>query len=270
MRIPMAVCHKTIRATAAGATKKPAIDMSGEGRGRERRSLFDVARHEDLRPHARPGAGLARAEAGRHLHLPRGLGNPDRLHPPALSRPYGPVHAGRRLCRDRRRRLGLIIICCRACAASPARKPLQETSVRGDSRTFPSSGSPSASSRSISRASRPPAGPVDSRTPPRETLLSPSYEAWQAVPMTHFRKKPVDIRAVQWRGDNWDEVAAFHSSERLSRNADGTSLSIVTLEGIMQAQAGDWIIEGVQGELYPCKPDIFEATYERAPGTDDR
>jgi len=88
--------------------------------------------------------------------------------------------------------------------------------------------------------------------------------------MTHFRKKPVDIRAVQWRGDNWDEVTAFHSSERLSRNADGTSLSIVTLEGIMQAHAGDWIIEGVQGELYPCKPDIFEATYERSPGASDK
>jgi hypothetical protein len=86
--------------------------------------------------------------------------------------------------------------------------------------------------------------------------------------MTHFRKKPVDVRAVQWRGDNWDEVAAFHGSERLSRNADGTSLSIDTLEGIMQAQVGDWIIEGVQGELYPCKPDIFEATYERSPDSD--
>jgi hypothetical protein len=84
--------------------------------------------------------------------------------------------------------------------------------------------------------------------------------------MTHFRKKPIDVRAVQWRGDNWDEIVAFHPGARLAMTADGTTLNIATLEGAMQARPGDWIIEGVKGEVYPCKPDIFAATYEPAPG----
>lgn len=45
----------------------------------------------------------------------------------------------------------------------------------------------------------------------------------------------------------------------------GDGIAIVTLEGTMRADVGDWIIRGVQGELYPCKPDIFEATYEQEP-----
>lgn len=84
-----------------------------------------------------------------------------------------------------------------------------------------------------------------------------------------FRKKPVVIEAMQWDGS--DE--AWHSIVRWAR-AEGTDIDLVvqpgivdlleipTLEGPMRASAGDWIIRGVQGEFYPCKPDIFEATYE--------
>jgi hypothetical protein len=81
-----------------------------------------------------------------------------------------------------------------------------------------------------------------------------------------FRKRPIEVRAVQWRGSNWDEIAAFDPAVRCSVSADGTHLMISTLEGPLRATIGDWIIEGVQGELYPCKPDIFVATYEPSSG----
>lgn len=79
-----------------------------------------------------------------------------------------------------------------------------------------------------------------------------------------FRKKPVEIRAVKWTGDNWDEVAAFHRGDHFTVTymSDGVYLNIATLEGVMQAKPGDWIIEGVKGEVYPCKPDIFAETHE--------
>ena len=73
-----------------------------------------------------------------------------------------------------------------------------------------------------------------------------------------FTKKPVTIEAIQWTGKNLREVIAFtdgHADEA----RDG--LKIYTLEGKMLANVGDWIIRGVKGEYYPCKPDIFEATY---------
>jgi len=77
--------------------------------------------------------------------------------------------------------------------------------------------------------------------------------------MAKYRKKPVIINAVQWTGDNVAEINSFtnpHSSIK-----DG-NLSINTLEGVMSATIGDFIIQGVNGEFYPCKPDIFEKTYE--------
>lgn len=64
--------------------------------------------------------------------------------------------------------------------------------------------------------------------------------------MPKFRKKPVVIEAEQWWG---------HSPA-----------AIETLEGTMYASPGDWIITGIKGERYPCKPDIFEATYEAVDG----
>ena len=76
-----------------------------------------------------------------------------------------------------------------------------------------------------------------------------------------FRKKPVVIEAVQWTGKNLDEMHGFLNAHTL-RYDGNFSLSIKTLEGTMMASPGDWIIRGVKGEFYPCKPDIFEASYE--------
>ena len=76
-----------------------------------------------------------------------------------------------------------------------------------------------------------------------------------------FRKKPVEIEAVQWKGNNWTEVYFFCKDPKIMGWSDNT-LSIETLEGKMTASLGDWIIRGIKGEFYPCKPDIFEETYE--------
>jgi hypothetical protein len=87
-----------------------------------------------------------------------------------------------------------------------------------------------------------------------------------------FRKKPVVIEAIQYDGSNGQEIAAWASEGRhpLSnqmvryiQEAPGMySLRVLTLEGELYARLDDWIIRGVKGEFYPCKPDIFEATYE--------
>lgn len=76
-----------------------------------------------------------------------------------------------------------------------------------------------------------------------------------------FRKKPVVIDAVQWTGANNDEVCAF-GGEAICQGPQTATLGINTLEGMMTAQPYDYIIKGIKGEFYPCKPDIFEATYE--------
>lgn len=72
------------------------------------------------------------------------------------------------------------------------------------------------------------------------------------------RKKPVVVEAMLYTGPNFDEVGewcgAFHA---------GTDYLIIkTLEGNHRANPGDWVIKGVKGEFYPCKPDIFDQTYE--------
>lgn len=83
-----------------------------------------------------------------------------------------------------------------------------------------------------------------------------------------YRKKPVEVEAVQFTGDNADVVAewcggaAAQSVVPAPGRGLKTVLNIFTLEGKMQAVPGDYIIKGVQGEFYPCKPDIFAATYE--------
>jgi hypothetical protein len=86
-----------------------------------------------------------------------------------------------------------------------------------------------------------------------------------------FRKKPIVIEAVQLRWDTWDEMCIHAGVGKIIDNKpegcfiDGTQmgLQIPTLEGVMTASENDWIIKGVNGEIYPCKPDIFEKTYER-------
>jgi hypothetical protein len=96
--------------------------------------------------------------------------------------------------------------------------------------------------------------------------------------MSTFRKKPVEVEAILWTGANVDAVLRFIADGRddfahLPNNGEyvmptvghmpaAGQLEIPTLEGDMTASPGDWIIRGVQGEFYPCKPDIFEATYE--------
>lgn len=74
-----------------------------------------------------------------------------------------------------------------------------------------------------------------------------------------FRKKPVVIEAVQFDGANFSEIEEFVGGDALVLCGD---LSIVTLEGTLNASPMDFIIKGVQGEFYPCKPDIFETTYD--------
>lgn len=78
-----------------------------------------------------------------------------------------------------------------------------------------------------------------------------------------FKKKPVVIDAVQFTGDNWKEIVAFITVP-YKAFVEGQYLMIHTLEGELRADKGDWIIKGVKGEFYPCKPDIFEQTYEAA------
>lgn len=80
-----------------------------------------------------------------------------------------------------------------------------------------------------------------------------------------FRKKPVEIEAVKFDGWNWAECYQFMSDEVLvfpQVLKEREYIKIETLEGTMTASRGDWIIKGVNGEFYPCKPDIFEKTYE--------
>ena len=79
--------------------------------------------------------------------------------------------------------------------------------------------------------------------------------------MGRFRKKPVEVDAIRWTGANPNRVKAFTGEQALIDYGTG-ELKIPTLEGVMTAQIGDWIIRGIQDEFYPCKPDIFEATYE--------
>ena len=80
-----------------------------------------------------------------------------------------------------------------------------------------------------------------------------------------FRKKPVIIEAFQEGKECplWFTKAAI--DETVYYNKASGKLEIITLEGIMQVSKGDWIIRGVNGEIYPCKPDIFEKTYEEIP-----
>lgn len=82
--------------------------------------------------------------------------------------------------------------------------------------------------------------------------------------MAKYRKKPVVIEAIQWTGENAIDIYNFmESSDAYIGKQDGYML-INTLEGVMKASTGDFIIKGVHGEFYPCKPDIFEKTYEPA------
>ncbi|GGO59063.1 hypothetical protein GCM10010910_01110 [Microbacterium nanhaiense] len=94
--------------------------------------------------------------------------------------------------------------------------------------------------------------------------------------MPKFRKRPAEVEAKQFSGvldlidvyalADWcggDFKHDTHPGQEMKTYY--WSIEIPTLEGVMRATPGDWIIRGVQGEFYPCKPDIFEQTYEEVP-----
>lgn len=76
--------------------------------------------------------------------------------------------------------------------------------------------------------------------------------------MKKYRKKPVTVTAVQYTGNNQDEIFNFTEGNAYINNK---GLIIKTLEGEHIASVGDYIIKGIKGEFYPCKPDIFKVTY---------
>ncbi len=83
--------------------------------------------------------------------------------------------------------------------------------------------------------------------------------------MPQFRKRPVEIEARKLTAASADEIEKWMDGEgRIHRdtNENLLGLTIPTLEGMMTADVGDFVIKGVKGEFYPCKPDIFEATYD--------
>lgn len=89
--------------------------------------------------------------------------------------------------------------------------------------------------------------------------------------MHKYRKKPVVVEAIQFKDDpkKMAEISKFmNGTSRPVRvsydDPDNPTMLIKTLEGVMRADVGDYIIKGVQGEFYPCKPDIFNQTYEKA------
>lgn len=87
--------------------------------------------------------------------------------------------------------------------------------------------------------------------------------------MSKFRKKPVVVDAIRLDNISTEKVVEFLGGEAqrnitFSINPREGTVRLVTLEGTMTARSGDWIVRGVQGELYPVKPDIFTATYEPA------
>lgn len=87
-----------------------------------------------------------------------------------------------------------------------------------------------------------------------------------------YRKKPVVIEAIQWTGLNLEEIKEFAEESltydiiddawEVGKGRPHVFMKIKTLEGDMKVSEKDFIIKGVNGEVYPCKPDIFEKTYE--------
>lgn len=78
-----------------------------------------------------------------------------------------------------------------------------------------------------------------------------------------YKKKPVTIEALQWTGENLNEVRDFVGEYLMFNYESGIpQVYLKTLEGNMHASAGDYIIKGIYGEFYACKPDVFTETYE--------
>jgi hypothetical protein len=82
-----------------------------------------------------------------------------------------------------------------------------------------------------------------------------------------YKKKPVVVEALQFTRNNWDEIVAFTNGKASTFNKslileDTYICNVNTLEGVMVATEGDFIIRGIKGEFYPCKPDVFWNTYD--------
>jgi hypothetical protein len=86
-----------------------------------------------------------------------------------------------------------------------------------------------------------------------------------------YQKKPIVVEAVQWTGYNLEEVKEFakyvvyeiyDAGWKAGVCPPSTKITLQTLEGVMTVQQNDYIIKGINGEFYPCKPDIFEKTYD--------
>lgn len=90
------------------------------------------------------------------------------------------------------------------------------------------------------------------------------------MPAIKARKKPVEIEAFRFETNNETDdrnmndicIWANQGKDEPPLSHNGTDIFIKTLEGTMRATCGDWIIKGVKGEFYPCKPEIFDATYD--------
>ena len=82
--------------------------------------------------------------------------------------------------------------------------------------------------------------------------------------MHKYVKKPIEVEAVQWTGDNRPEIWDFCSLSYFNMDMESGELKLMiqTLEGVMEASKGDYIIKGIKGEFYPCKEDIFKLTYD--------
>lgn len=99
-----------------------------------------------------------------------------------------------------------------------------------------------------------------------ETALRGEEE--KVTEIKRYTKKPVTIEAVQWTGRNISDICKFTGRD-IGHLLSSGQLFIGTLEGYHRAEVGDYIIKGVKGEFYPCKPDIFALTYapEQEPAT---
>lgn len=90
---------------------------------------------------------------------------------------------------------------------------------------------------------------------------------WSSV-VVNYRKKPVEVQAIQLLPDNADEIAEWcggsvvEEIDPIDDTKRYVGVNIPTLEGVMRASENDYVIKGVKGEFYPCKPEIFAATYE--------
>ena len=87
------------------------------------------------------------------------------------------------------------------------------------------------------------------------------------IKVMKYQKKPIIIEAIQWTGKNFNEIEKFIGNDFLKLNlishtVNTPDILIPTFQGVVKATIGDYIIKGLQGECYPCKPDIFRETYQ--------